>query len=95
MYADGGVIEQLSWAKPGHRDWALAITSDPVRNGIWIGFRNGGLAFLAGGKIRPTYTAKDGLGNGCVNALQFDQEGALWAATEHGVSRIKTTILEL
>jgi ligand-binding sensor domain-containing protein/signal transduction histidine kinase len=89
LNADGAVIEQLSWAKLGHQDWALTVASDPVRNGIWIGFRNGGLAFLADGKIRTTYTATDGLGSGRVNALQFDQEGALWAAAERGLSRLK------
>jgi signal transduction histidine kinase/ligand-binding sensor domain-containing protein len=87
--AGGAVIEQLSWARLGHQDWALALASDPVRNGIWIGFRNGGLAFLADGHIRREYTAVDGLGSGRVNALQFDPEGALWAATQGGVSRLK------
>jgi signal transduction histidine kinase/ligand-binding sensor domain-containing protein len=87
--AGGTIIEQISWAKLGHQDWALALASDPVRNGIWIGFRNGGLAFLVDGKVQTAYTAADGLGSGRVNALQFDREGALWAATEGGVSRIR------
>ena len=89
LSTDGSVIEQLSWARLGHQDWALALASDPVRNGIWIGFHNGGLAFLADGKILTTYTTADGLGGGRVNALQFDQEGALWAATERGASLLK------
>src|SRR5262249_15273696 len=39
--------------------------------------------------VRASYSAAEGLGEGRVNHLRFDQDGALWAATEGGLSRLK------
>ena len=39
--------------------------------------------------MRASYSAADGLGNGKVNGLRIGSRGALWAATEGGLSRIE------
>src|SRR5262249_50883781 len=48
-----------------------------------------GVAYVAGNQVRASYTPADGLGGGRVNQLRLDQDGALWAATEGGLSRLK------
>jgi signal transduction histidine kinase len=62
---------------------------DPVRDGLWIGFVDGGIAHLSDGRVRTSYGAADGLGRGRVNALRLDPDGTLWVATEGGLSRLK------
>jgi ligand-binding sensor domain-containing protein len=63
-----------------------------VRGGLWIGFFNGGVAYFADGHVGESYLAGDGLGEGTVNRFRFDQDGAVWAATEGGLSRLKTAV---
>src|SRR5262249_9800915 len=41
------------------------------------------------GKLRASYSAKDGLGAGRVTDLRFDGAGVLWAATNGGLSRLQ------
>src|SRR5262249_9102822 len=41
------------------------------------------------GQVRASYSNVDGLGKGHVVGLQLGCDGALWAATEGGLSRIK------
>jgi signal transduction histidine kinase/ligand-binding sensor domain-containing protein len=65
------------------------MAADPSGSGIWLGFFKGGLAWFSGGNIRASYSASDGLGAGRVNQLRFDKQGALWAATDGGLSRLK------
>ena len=72
----------------GSNDFASAMVADPVK-GVWIGYHNGGIIHLAGGEIRESYSASDGLGDGRVNALRFDADGVLWAATAGGLSRLR------
>jgi signal transduction histidine kinase len=55
---------------------------------LWIGFDRGGLVNFRDGQIRASYAVTEGLGNGRVNQLRFDEAGALWAATEGGLSRL-------
>ena len=62
---------------------------DPVQGGLWLGFFQDGVAYLTDGQIRASYTSADGLGEGRVSGLQLDPGGALWAATEGGLSRMK------
>ena len=50
---------------------------------------DGGIAYLKDGQVRSSYNAADGLGNGAVNDLQLGSDGAVWAATEGGLSRVK------
>jgi signal transduction histidine kinase len=47
------------------------------------------VAYLKDGQVRESYASRDGLGEGRVEGLQLDRDGALWAAAEGGLSRIK------
>ena len=85
---DGKVVENIPWAVLGHRDFAFVIAADPSKKGFWLGFFQGGLAYFADGKIRDSYSVANGLGAGQVNHLRFGARGALWAATQGGLSRI-------
>lgn len=85
----GGEVKQISWADLGHKDHVSTLRADPLRGGLWLGFHLGGVAYFTNGQIRASYTAADGLGEGRVNNLQFDQDGVLWVATDGGLSRLK------
>ena len=85
----GRVLEQIPWAKLGRKDWAKILVADPSETGLWLSLYQGDVAYFSEGKIRASFSAEDGLGNGHVNDLRFGPRGALWAATENGLSRIK------
>jgi ligand-binding sensor domain-containing protein/signal transduction histidine kinase len=84
-----GRAQQIPWVELGHKDYALSLAVDPLQRGLWIGFYGGGIVYFAEGKVRTTYSAADGLGEGRVNDLRFDPDGTLWAATQGGLSRFK------
>jgi len=84
------VLQQvLPWSQLSTKGLATALATDGKDERLWIGFANGGVATLSGGKIERYFTASDGLGSGRVSDLRFDSDGTLWAATEGGVSRLK------
>jgi signal transduction histidine kinase/ligand-binding sensor domain-containing protein len=85
----GRVVEKIGWAALGHNDHASVVVADPSQHGVWLGFSGGGVSYFADGAIRKSYSAADGLGAGRVNSLRFGPRGALWVATENGLSRIK------
>jgi len=85
----GNVVRQIPWGGLGRKDHATALAGDPFRGGLWLGFFNGGVAYFADGGVHASYSAAEGLGEGRVNDLRFDQNGTLWAATEGGLSRLK------
>jgi ligand-binding sensor domain-containing protein len=85
----GNVVQRIPWAKLGHKDHVSALVADPLQGGLWLGFSLGGVAFFLDGQVRASYSVTDGLGEGRVNHLRFDQESALWAATDGGLSRLK------
>jgi signal transduction histidine kinase/ligand-binding sensor domain-containing protein len=87
----GGEIQQIPWAALGHRDHVSTLVPDPFQIGIWLGFHLGGISYFADGQIRTSYTTADGLAQGRVNELRFDQSGVLWAATDGGLSRLKNS----
>jgi ligand-binding sensor domain-containing protein/signal transduction histidine kinase len=82
-------VRQIPWAALGHQDHASALAADPLRDGLWLGFHLGGVAYFADNQVRASYAAADGLGEGRVNHLRLDQDGVLWAATDGGLSRLK------
>jgi signal transduction histidine kinase/ligand-binding sensor domain-containing protein len=84
----GGRVQQTPWVGLGHKDYALALAVDPLQRGLWLGFYDGGIVYLADGRVRA-YSPADGLGEGRVNDLRFGSDGTLWAATEGGLSRFK------
>ena len=85
----GSVVDGTLWTKLGRKDFAMTLLPDPVQGGLWLGFFQGGVAYLKDGQVRASYAAADGLGKGRVTGLQLDGDGTLWAATEGGLSRVK------
>ena len=83
------VVQQIPWTNLGHKDPASAMTADPLRGGLWIGFGLGGIAYVKDNQVRGSYAAGEGFAQGRVNYLRFDRDGALWAATDGGLSRLK------
>jgi len=84
----GLVVERIPWSQFRHM-YARSLLPDPLRGGLWLGFADGGVAYFKDGQVRAFYTKADGLGNGVVSDLRFDSRGAVWAATEGGLSRIE------
>ena len=85
----GRVVERIPWAKLGRKKPANALLHDPAQSGIWLGFHDGGVAYFQDGQIRASYGQREGLAEGMVYGFYVDKDGALWAATEGGLSRIK------
>ncbi len=86
---EGRVVETIPWARLGRQDIASTLLSDPAQGGLWVGFFGGGVAYFKDGQVRASFGVADGLGEGHVNDLQLDPDGALWAATQGGLSRVK------
>jgi ligand-binding sensor domain-containing protein len=84
-----GVVRQIPWAKLGHKDFASVLLVDPLQGGLWLGFREGGLANFKDGQVRVSDGSADGLGGGLVSGLLPDRDGTLWVATQGGLSRVK------
>ena len=82
-------VEQIPWAALGHTDHAMVAIADPRRGGIWLGFDKGGVAHFSGDRLGVAYSAEDGLGDGQILDFRFSADGALWAATQGGLSRLK------
>src|SRR5262245_24390088 len=82
-------VQLIPWASFGGKT-ATVVVADPMRSGFWLGFFQGGVAYVEEGRVVASYEAANGLGEGRVNALQLDQDGTLWAATEGGLSRVKS-----
>ena len=85
----GRLLDQFPWSELG--DGADALLAEVKQGGVWLAFWNsGGVSYYKDGRIRASYTAKDGLGEGHVPDLHRDTDGAIWAATEGGgLSRLK------
>jgi len=86
----GRVVRQIPWIEMGQKDVAMSLAADPLHGGLWLGFFQGGVAYWKDGKIRARYTPANGLGAGAVSDLRVDPDGTLWAATEGGISRVKS-----
>jgi signal transduction histidine kinase/ligand-binding sensor domain-containing protein len=84
-----GEIQAIPWANLGQADPARRIVADPRRGGLWLGFFRGGLLYYSDGKVRETYSRVNGLGGGRIDDLRMDRDGALWASSEDGLSRVK------
>ena len=86
---EAGLVERIPWARLGRREPATAVLHDPRQGGLWLGFRDGGVAHFNDGQIRASYAAAEGLAEGMVHSFYPDASGSLWAATDGGLSRIK------
>jgi PAS domain S-box-containing protein len=82
-------LQQIPWATFGRKGPAVVLAPDPLHGGLWLGFSQGGVAWFRDGEVHSSYSAADGLGEGRVYQLRFDGEGALWIASEGGLSRLK------
>ena len=88
-----GAVQRIPWARFGHKFGAVALLPDWLQGGLWLGFFDGGIAYLKDGQIRSSSSVANGLGNGSVNDLQRGSDGAVWAATEGGLSRVKDGVV--
>src|SRR5580700_1587814 len=82
-------LQRIPWAAFRHKDPAVVLAPDPLQGGLWLGFARGGVAWFRDGRVHSSYSGADGLGEGRVNDLRFDNGRALWIATEGGLSRLK------
>jgi signal transduction histidine kinase/ligand-binding sensor domain-containing protein len=83
----GGGIRQFAWGSLGSSGVGTTLAADS--RGVWVGFDRSGLSYLVDGKVRSSYTAADGLGEGRINDLRLTADGTLWVATEGGLSWLK------
>lgn len=88
-FQNGRIVENFPWSAFGR--WQQAKVIVPHDGGVWLSFwQDGGVLYFKDGKVRATYTSREGLGEGHVSGLRLDPDGELWAATEDGgLSRIK------
>ena len=86
---EASLIERIPWTRLGRREPATALLHDARQGGVWLGFRDGGVAYFNDGQIRASYAAPEGLGEGMVRSFYPDARGSVWAATDGGLSRIK------
>ena len=84
----GRVVEDIPWSTIGQTR-AKVVVSD--NGGVWLSFwTDGGVMYFKDGRVRASYSTREGLGKGHVPGLALDSDGALWASTdEGGLSRIK------
>ncbi len=64
---------------------SLYVARDGV---LWIGMPGGGVALLEHGKVR-VYGQAEGLRNLFVQSVQADDEGTIWAGTDHGLFQLQ------
>ena len=84
-----GAVQRIGWDRFGHKNPAADLLPDESQGGLWLGFVDGGIAYLRDGQVRSSYNTADGLSNGAVTALQSGSDGAVWVATAGGLSRVK------
>jgi signal transduction histidine kinase/ligand-binding sensor domain-containing protein len=82
----GNVVERVSWLELGG-GLGSGLVSDAV-GGVWVATTEGKLAYFRDGRLRQILTSRDGLGEAHLLNLQRDPDGAIWAATEGGFSRM-------
>lgn len=83
------LVQHIPWDALGRDDLATALAVDPSRGGVWLGFSKGGLAWLAEGGTRASFVGDAAFKQGRVSDLRFDHDGALWVASDTGLSRRK------
>ena len=84
-----GTVQETEWSRLGKNHFGFSMLPDRANDGLWLGLVEGGVVYLKDNQVRASYTVADGLGSGRVSALRLAPDGALWAATEGGLSRIK------
>ncbi len=88
-WTGGDSVQKFPWELFGNRGGgAAALLPDARQRGLWLGFRDGGVAYFEDGRVVNSWGAADGLARGNVTHLRMGEQGAVWAATEGGLSRI-------
>src|SRR5262245_57972556 len=64
-------VHEIPWSTLGHKDFAVTLAADDTHDGLWLGFYEGGVAYVTDGQVRGSYTAVDGLGEGFVGHLRL------------------------
>jgi ligand-binding sensor domain-containing protein/signal transduction histidine kinase len=82
------ILEAIPWTRLGHTDYAQTILPDAVRGGLWLGFREGGVAYYKDHVLQLSYGREQGFG-GQVSGLALDDDGSVWAATAAGLNLIR------
>jgi ligand-binding sensor domain-containing protein/signal transduction histidine kinase len=83
---DGRIVEQMSWQSVGGGPGS-GLVPDPD-GGIWTGLISGGIAHFRGGQIQKLRLSNHAPRAPRVRNLSRDRDGAIWAATDDGLSRI-------
>ncbi|MBV8553909.1 MAG: hypothetical protein JOY54_21645, partial [Acidobacteriaceae bacterium] len=83
-----GDVQHIPWPHARDRYWGVLLP-DRLNGGLWLGFTDGGIAYLKDGRVLAAYDQADGLGHGYVSDLRLGSDGAVWVATESGLSRLK------
>ena len=82
-----GVVRLLEQPRPPHL--ITTLLPDTVSGAAWLGYFDGSLSYLAAdGRIAKSYSVREGLGAGRITQLRRGADGAVWVATEGGVSRV-------
>ena len=58
------VVERIPWARLGRRQPASALLHDAVQGGLWLGFRDGGVAYFKDGQLRTSVLRRRRAGRG-------------------------------
>ena len=85
---DGKIVEQATWQKLGGGP-GTGLVPDPD-GGVWTGLLSGGVAHFRSGQIRNLSLTDDGDKHASRKVLDVsrDRDGAMWVATDDGLSRI-------
>ena len=82
------VAERIPWAQLERREPATSLLYHAATDGLWLGFRDGGVANFKEGRIRASYGAAEGLGPGMVRYFYSDGNKTIWTATRKALSRL-------
>jgi len=83
---DRKVTEEVPWKDLGGSPGAGLVVD--LDGGVWTGLFSGGIAYFHAGQIRNLQLSGQATGSRRVFNLSRERDGALWAATENGLSRI-------
>ena len=83
---DGKLIQKVPWRDLGGSP-GTGLVVDPD-GGVWTALFSGGIAHFHDGQIRTLQLSQQDTGSRRVFNLSRERDGALWAATENGLTRI-------
>jgi signal transduction histidine kinase/ligand-binding sensor domain-containing protein len=85
---DGKIIEQVPGQKLGGGPGTGGLVPDRD-GGVWLGLYTGGLSYYRDGRVRNIPLTDRPNGSVEVLDLSLDRDGAVWAATANGLTRIR------